>query len=284
LIRKSRLGEFIRNRGAWGIQGFTLGIALVVIFPYFWMAVTSFKPLEEFFTYPLRWFSEKYTVEHYRAILGDPRFLKALGNSLAVSIAVTGLSLVVSVPAGYGLTKLRLPGSRPILLTVLSSQFLPPMIFFVPFYIYLSKFQLLNTLSGLILCYLSITLPICTWMVAAFIKQIPSDFEEAARIEGAGEWQILRRIVLPLAVHGIITAGVFAFIQAWQEYIFALLYTSTPKAQTAPVMLFYFLGQHQIDYGRLMSASVLLSLPIMVPFAFVQRYFQQGLTSGGIKG
>jgi len=274
----------IHNREGIGIYSIVLVIALIVIFPYLWMGVTSFKPLEEFFSYPLRWLSEQWTIDHYRAVLGDPRFLRALLNSLMISFVVTGLSLLVSIPAGYGLTKVRLPGARPILLLVLSSQFLPPMIFFVPFYIYLSKFQLLNTLSGLILCYLSITLPICTWMVAAFIHQIPKDFEEVARIEGAGEWQILLRIILPLSVHGVITAGVFAFIQAWQEYIFALLYTSTPKAQTAPVILFYFLGQHQIDYGRLMSASILLSLPIIVPFAFVQRYFQQGLTSGGIKG
>jgi multiple sugar transport system permease protein len=261
-----------------------LVVAALIIFPYFWMVVTSLKPIEEFFTYPLRWVPGQWTIHHYRAVLGDPRFLQALGNSLVVSTVVTAISVGVSVPAGYGLARLRLRGAEPVLVGILSSQFLPPMIFFVPFYIYLSRFRLLNTMSGLVVCYLSFTVPVCAWMVASFFKQIPRTFEEAAAVDGAGDRAILWHIVLPLSIPGIITAGLFAFIQAWQEYIFALLYTSTPAAQTAPVMLFYFLGEHQIDYGRLMAAAVLLSLPIVVPFALAQRYFQQGLMAGGIKG
>jgi ABC-type glycerol-3-phosphate transport system permease component len=135
-----------------------------------------------------------------------------------------------------------------------------------------------------VVCYLSFTVPVCAWMVASFFKQIPQSLEEAAAVDGAGDRATLVHVILPLSLPGLITAGLFAFIQAWQEYIFALLYTSTPAAQTAPVMLFYFLGEHQIDYARLMAASVLLSLPIIVPFALAQRYFQQGLATGGIKG
>ena len=257
---------------------------VLVIFPYFWMVITSLKPIEEFFTYPLRWFSERWTTAHYQAILGDPRFLRALWNSLAVSSAVTLISLAVSIPAGYGLARLPLRGADGVLVGILSSQFLPPMIFFVPFYIYLSRLHLLNTLTGLVVCYLSFTVPVCAWMVASFFKQIPRSLEEAAAVDGAGDRATLLHVILPLSLPGLITAGLFAFIQAWQEYIFALLYTSTPAAQTAPVMLFYFLGEHQIDYARLMAASVLLSVPIIVPFALAQRYFQQGLAAGGIKG
>lgn len=264
--------------------GVVLAVAALIIFPYFWMVVTSFKPLEEFFTYPLRWLSETWTTAHYRAILQDPRFLRALWNSMIVSVTVTAISVAVSVPAGYGLARLRLRGADPVLVGILSSQFLPPMIFFVPFYIYLSRLSLLNTLTGLVICYLSFTVPVCAWMIASFFKQIPPTFEEAAAVDGAGDRARLLHIVLPLSLPGIITAALFAFIQAWQEYIFALLYTSTPAAQTAPVMLFYFLGEHQIDYARLMAAAVLLSLPIIVPFALAQRYFQQGLMAGGIKG
>jgi multiple sugar transport system permease protein len=258
--------------------------ASLVVFPYLWMVLTSLKPLEEFFTYPLRWLPAHWTVAHYVAVLDDPRFLRALWNSLVVSSAVTAASLVLTVPAAYALARLALPGARQLLVGILSAQFLPPMIFFVPFYIYLSRLRLLNTLTGLIIAYLAITLPICAWMVASFVQQIPVEYDEAARIDGCNDLQVLAHVVLPLAAPGIVTAGLYVFIHAWQEYIFALLYTSTPAAQTAPVLLFYLLGQHQIDYGRLMSSAVLLSLPIMVPFAFLQRYFQQGLTSGGIKG
>jgi multiple sugar transport system permease protein len=265
-------------------QAVVMAVAAVVIFPYFWMLITSLKPIEEFFTYPLRWLSERWTIAHYRAILADPRFLRALWNSVVVSSAVTMISLAVSIPAGYGLARLHLRGAESVLVGILSSQFLPPMIFFVPFYIYLSRLTLLNTLTGLIVCYLSFTVPVCAWMVASFFKQIPRSLEEAAAVDGAGDRATLFHVILPVSLPGIITAGLFAFIQAWQEYIFALLYTSTPAAQTAPVMLFYFLGEHQIDYARLMAASVLLSVPIIVPFALAQRYFQQGLATGGIKG
>ncbi len=259
-------------------------VGVLVIFPYLWMVLTSFKPIQEFFTFPLRWTSENWTFEQYRRVLADPRFLRSVWNSSVVSVAVTVINLAVGIPAAYGLTRLRPPGSRPLLMTVLSSQFLPPMIFFVPFYIYLGRFDLLNSLTGLTITYLAITLPVTVWLIASAFRQVPGELEDAARIDGCSELQVLRRIVLPLTIPGIATAGLFSFVLAWQEYIFALLYTTTIQAQTAPVMLFFFLGQHQIDYGRLMSAAVLLSLPVIVPFAFAQRYYRPDATAGGVKG
>jgi ABC-type glycerol-3-phosphate transport system permease component len=256
----------------------------VVIFPYLWMALTSFKPIEEFFTYPLVWFTKNWTLKQYAGVLEDPKFLASVRNSLLVSSIVTALSLGLSIPAAYGLTRLRTPGGKTLLVAILSSQFFPPMIFFVPFYIILSRLQLLNTITGLVFAYLSVTLPICTWMVATTFRNIPRELEEAARVDGCGDFRTIVEVVLRMSIPGIITAGLFAFVLAWQEYIFALLYTSTPAAQTAPVILFYYLGQHQIDYGRLMAAAILLSLPVIFPFAFMQRYFRQGRGEGSIKG
>lgn len=262
-----------------------LGVAsAVVIFPYLWMAITSFKPIEEFFTYPLTWFSENWTLGQYRAVLDDPRFLKSLWNSAIVSTTVTVVSLLLSIPAAYGLTRLKVRGGRGVLVMILSSQFFPPMIFFVPFYMILSTFHLLNTIPGLVFAYLSVTLPVCTWMIATTFRNIPYELEEAARVDGCGDIRTIFEVVLRMSLPGIITAGLFAFVLAWQEYIFALLYTTTTDAQTAPVILFFFLGQHQIDYGRLMAAAVLLSLPIIVPFMVMQRYFRQGHGEGGVKG
>jgi len=263
---------------------FLLSTCIVVIFPYLWMALTSFKPLEEFFTYPLQWFTKNWTLAQYAAVLEDPKFLASLRNSFLVSTIVTVMSLGLSIPAAYGLTRLRAPGGRTILVAILSSQFFPPMIFFVPFYILLSKFKLLNTIPGLVFAYLSVTLPICTWMVATTFRNISREIEEAAKVDGCGDMRTIYEVVLPLSLPGIITAGLFAFVLAWQEYIFALLYTTTPAAQTAPVILFFYLGQHQIDYGRLMAAAILLSLPVIFPFAFMQRYFRQGRGEGSIKG
>jgi ABC-type glycerol-3-phosphate transport system permease component len=255
-----------------------------VLFPYAWMVVTSVKPIADVIAWPIRWLPRTLTFENYAAILADARFMRSLLNSALVSVAVTAISLVLSVPAAYGLTRLVRGGGRPMLIGILASQFFPPMVFFVPFYILLQALGLLNTLPGLVFAYLSVTLPICTWMVATSLRDIPVEVEEAARIDGCSHARILWDIVLPIAAPGIVTAGIFAFVLSWQEYIFALLYTTTEKAQTAPVLMYYLLGQHQIDYARLMAAAVLLSIPIAVPFAFIQRFYRSGMTEGGIKG
>ena len=265
-------------------HGVLITTTAFVLFPYAWMLVTSIKPIADVVAWPVRWLPQAVTLENYGAILGDARFLRSLFNSTAVSIAVTAISLVLSVPAAYGLTRLVRGGGRPMLVGILASQFFPPMVFFVPFYIMLQAVGLLNTLPGLVFAYLSVTLPVCTWMVATSLRDIPVEIEEAARIDGCTDLQIIRDIILPIATPGIVTAGIFAFILSWQEYIFALLYTTSEKAQTAPVLLYYLLGQHQIDYARLMAAAVLLSIPIALPFAFIQRFYRSGMTEGGIKG
>ena len=261
-----------------------LATTVFVLFPYAWMLMTSIKPIADVVAWPVRWLPRVVTLENYAAILGDARFLRSLVNSAMVSVAVTTISLVLAVPAAYGLTRLVRGGGRPVLIGILASQFFPPMVFFVPFYIMLQSVGLLNTLTGLTFAYLSVTLPICTWMVATSLRDIPVEIEEAARIDGCGDLRIIRSIILPIAAPGIVTAGIFAFVLSWQEYIFALLYTTSERAQTAPVLMYYLLGQHQIDYARLMAAAVLLSIPIAVPFAFIQRYYRSGMTEGGIKG
>ena len=261
-----------------------LATTVFVLFPYAWMLMTSIKPIADVVAWPVRWLPRVVTLENYAAILGDARFLRSLVNSAVVSVAVTTISLVLSVPAAYGLTRLVRGGGRPMLVGILASQFFPPMVFFVPFYIMLQSVGLLNTLTGLTFAYLSVTLPICTWMVATSLRDIPVEIEEAARIDGCGDLRIIRSIILPIAAPGIVTAAIFAFVLSWQEYIFALLYTTSERAQTAPVLMYYLLGQHQIDYARLMAAAVLLSIPIAVPFAFIQRYYRSGMTEGGIKG
>ncbi len=284
------MGHFISSRKTKSkiiktlIYIFLFFISSIVIFPYLWMLLTSFKPIEEFFTYPLKWFTKNWTWTQYAGVFEDPKFVAALRNSLLVSSIVTILSLVLSIPAAYGLTRMRVIGGKSMLIGILSSQFFPPMIFFVPFYIILSKFKLLNTIPGLVFAYLSVTLPICTWMVANTFQNIPRELEEAAQVDGCGYMRTIWEVVLRMSLPGIITAGMFAYVLAWQEYIFALLYTTTSAAQTAPVVLFFYLGQHQIDYGRLMAAAVMLSLPVVVPFVFMQRYFKQGRGEGSVKG
>jgi multiple sugar transport system permease protein len=275
-----RSGRFVQI----GAHVVLAATTIFVLFPYAWMVVTSLKPIADVVAWPIRWIPRTVTLENYAAVLGDARFLRSLLNSAIVSIAVTAISLALSVPAAYGLTRLVQGSGRGMLIGILASQFFPPMVFFVPFYIILQALGLLNTIPGLVFAYLSVTLPVCTWMVATSLRDIPVEIEEAARIDGCSDFGILRSIILPLAMPGIVTAGIFAFVLSWQEYIFALLYTTSERAQTAPVLMFYLLGQHQIDYARLMAAAVLLSIPIAVPFAIIQRFYRSGMTEGGIKG
>jgi ABC-type glycerol-3-phosphate transport system permease component len=216
----------------WLAHAVLVATTVFVLFPYAWMLVTSIKPIEDVVAWPLRWLPRAVTLENYSAILADARFLRSLFNSAVVSIAVTTISLALAVPAAYGLTRLVAGGGRPMLVGILASQFFPPMVFFVPFYIMLQSVQLLNTLPGLIFAYLSVTLPICTWMVATTLRDIPVEVEEAARIDGCGHLRMIWDMILPIATPGIVTAGIFAFVLSWQEYIFALLYTTSEKAQT----------------------------------------------------
>jgi len=177
---------------------FLVMASAIVIFPYLWMALSSFKPIEEFFTYPLQWFTKNWTLAQYAGVLEDPKFLASLRNSLLVSSIVTALSLILSIPAAYGLTRLRAPGGKSVLVGILSSQFFPPMIFFVPFYIILSQFRLLNTIPGLVFAYLSVTLPICTWMVATTFRNIPRELEEAGAIGNMEKGENIRPFLIAL--------------------------------------------------------------------------------------
>jgi ABC-type glycerol-3-phosphate transport system permease component len=245
--------------------------AVFVLFPYAWMLVTSIKPIADVIAWPIRWLPSAVTLDNYAAILGDSRFLRSLINSAVVSIVVTTLSLALAVPAAYGLTRLVEHGGRPALIGILASQFFPPMVFFVPFYIILQAVGLLNTLPGLVFAYLSVTLPICTWMVATSLRDIPVEIEEAARIDGCGDFRILFEIVLPIATPGIVTA-ICSCCRGRRHLRPAVHDDGARPDRAGPV--FYLLGQHQIDYARLMAAGA--AVHPHRAFAIIQRFYAVG--------
>ncbi len=255
-----------------------------VLFPYAWMLATSFKPIADVIAWPIRWIPTTVTLDNYAAILGDARFLRSLFNSAVVSVVVTGVSLVLSVPAAYGLMRLvrarRAPDAdRHSRRAVLPADGL-------------LRALLHHPAGGRAAQYARRAGLRVSVGHAADLHLDGGDV--AARHpggdRGGGPHRRLPRLPHSARHHpadrppGIVTAGIFAFVLSWQEYIFALLYTTTERAQTAPVLLFYLLGQHQIDYARLMAAAVLLSIPIAVPFAIIQRFYRSGMTEGGIKG
>jgi len=268
---------------------FLLSTCIVVIFPYLWMALTSFKPLEEFFTYPLQWFTKNWTLAQYAAVLEDPKFLASLRNSFLVSTIVTVMSLGLSIPAAYGLTRLRAPGGRTILVAILSSQFFPPMIFFVPFYILLSKFKLLNTIPGLVFAYLSVTLPICTWMVAATFRNIAREIEEAAKVDGCGDMRTIYKVVLPAARSGILASFILGMGRAVGETMAVIMVAGNalriPMSLLDPLRtltsnialeLAYASGDHR---SALFSAGVVLLTIIMV-LNFVANFWVKRKVAG----
>ena len=258
----------------------------VVLFPFYWMVITAFKRDNDLYnltTAPF-WFKEPPTLAHVKLLLQGTLFVTWLQNSLVIGALVVLITLVLALPAAYALARMRFWGSQTLSTGMFLSYLIPPTLLFLPLSQLVRGLGFTDSIWALVLVYPSFTLPFCTWLLMGFVRTVPREIEESAQIDGCTRFQAFRMIILPVIVPGIITAGIFAFVLSWQEYIFGLLYTTSERAQTAPVVMYYLLGQHQIDYARLMAAAVLISLPVIIPFAVIQRVYRSGLAEGGIKG
>lgn len=258
-------------------------LALFVLLPFFWMLSVSLKPATEPFAIPARLWPQNPTLENYVTAF-RPEFRTYFLNSMIVS----GTSVVVTVSLGllaaYSFTRGRLLVITGLMGLVVLAQMFPHSAIIIPFYKLMRSADLLNTYTSLILAYVSVTLPVAVWMLRGFLQKLPISLEEAAAIDGAGPLRIFWEIVVPLARPGIIATAVYVLIVTWQEFLFALSFTSTKEMRTLPVGLNDFIGQYGIRYGELMASSVMVSVPVIAVFFFLQRYFVAGLTAGAVKG
>ena len=258
-------------------------IILIFFFPFFWIISSSFKSPEEIIATSTTIIPRSFTLEHYNKILFNSDFFIYLKNSLIVSFSSMIISIILSVSAAYGLHKLKFYGNKFVEYSLLVTYAFPGVILLVPIYLLFAKVNLLNSYFALIVVNVLFATPFAVWMLKAFFKLIPNEIEEAAYIDGASRYVVISRIIVPLAAPGIASVAIFCFIISWTEYLFASILISGDDLKTLPVGLAGIVGQYQIDWGFLLSGAVLASLPVILLFVFIGKYFVSGLTEGAVK-
>jgi multiple sugar transport system permease protein len=264
-----------------------LSIAAIVIFclaPFYWLVNVSLKTGPDLSGSAI--VPPNPTLNNYQSVLQDDDFIHALLNSAIVSLTTTFLALVVGSFCAYALARLRFPLKFALLALVLSITTFPPIAIATPVFKLWSDIGLFNTLPGLIIPYLTFALPLAIYILVSFFKEIPKDLEEAALVDGATRFQAFYKIVIPLAAPGLATAGILTFIAAWNEFLFAVTLTSTPKARTVPAAIAFFTGSTEFEepLGTIAAASVVISIPLIFLVLFFQKRIVAGLTAGAVKG
>ena len=256
----------------------------VLLFPFYWMAITSVKPDHELLSRDGNpfWVMAP-TLAHFKKLLFDTAYPEWLWNTVLVSVVSTGFSLVASVLAAYAIERLRFSGAKHVGLAIFLAYLVPPSILFIPLADVVFQLGLFDTRLALILTYPTFLIPFCTWLLMGYFRSIPFELEECALIDGATRWQILTKIVLPLAVPGLISAGIFAFTLSWNEFIYALTFISSSEIKTLPVGVVTELVEGDVyHWGPLMAGALLGSLPVAFVYSFFVEYYVSGLT-GAVK-
>ncbi len=275
----------VRNarRNAWNVVG--VAIFVVMIFPVFWMVSTAFKSDDQINALTPTWFPLHPTLKHFRDALAKPYFWDDVKNSVIVVLVTVTIAMVLAFLAAVALSKYRFTGRKLFIVLVIGVQMLPGAGLIIPLYVVLARYHEVNTLTGVILVYLTGVLPFSVWTLPGFILGIPKDLEEAAMVDGSTRLGAFARILLPLVAPGLVATSVFAFITSWNEYIFARVLLNDGSKQTITVWLSYFLGtSRETDWGALMAASTLTAIPVVVFFLLIQRRIAFGLTAGAVRG
>lgn len=259
--------------------------SLGVLIPVGYMLTTAFRTSAELLTQKMAtYFPEEWTFVNFISICQKYPMLQYLGNSFLVSGCSTIAAVVLSTLAGYGFSRFEFRTKSLVMLFILATQMFPSVMLYVPYYKLLSIYKLSGTYLGIILVYTGTVTPLCTWMMHGYFKAIPVELDEAASIDGAGRFYIFFRIVLPLTLPGLISTTIYAFIQGWNEYMFAMIFTNSETQKTLSVAVGQMAGAYSIDWNELMAASSIASLPLTILFIFLQKYFISSMTNGAVKG
>jgi multiple sugar transport system permease protein len=261
-------------------------LLFVTLFPFYWMFITSFKSPSELLDFsqsPL--FVIQPTLEHYRHLLTQTNFGRWTLNTTVVAVASTLISLLCSILAGYSLARLRYPGANAIGWGVFITYLVPPTLLFLPLALLIRELHLFNNLWSLILTYPTFLIPFSTWLLIGYFKSIPRELEESALVDGATRFQAMIRIIAPLAIPGILSAGMFAFTLSWNEFLYSLIFMNDTIAKTIPVgVTSELIRGDDFFWGELMAASLLGSLPVALLYSFFVDRFVAGMTAGAVKG
>lgn len=278
-----RAQNLIKNALFWIV---VLLIAIYTLFPFYWAIISSITPPNRLFATPVRYFPANPTLSSYITVLTMDEFLLALRNSTFVAITTVVLSLMVGSFGAYALGRLNFRGRTLVLYTVLSMTMFPAIAILGSLFTMVRSLGIYNTPWALILTYLTFSLPFTVWVLSNFFKSLPAELEQAAYVDGATPFQTFYMILLPLTAPGLVTTGLLAFIEAWNEFLYALTFTLTPANRTVPVAIALFTGEQQfeIPWGDIMAAAVVVTIPLVLLVLFFQQRLVEGLTAGAVKG
>jgi multiple sugar transport system permease protein len=264
--------------------GFLGLLLLIVLFPFYWMTVTSLKSEEQMRSLAAMFWPSPVVLDNYRQLLTRTDFTAWYANSAGVAVASTLLATAIGTMGAYALARLRFLGRAFMSSAVLITYLVPPSILFIPLYAQMRSLGLANSLAGLVAAYPSFTVPFVTWLLMGYFESIPEELEEAAMIDGATRFGAFRRVILPLAAPGVLAAALYAFTQAWNEFLYALVFITDARLRTLPVGLSTFITGDVYGWGYLMAGAVLTTLPVIAAYTYLQKYMVEGLTAGSVKG
>ncbi|HEU4867521.1 MAG TPA: carbohydrate ABC transporter permease [Actinomycetota bacterium] len=272
-----------RKEGAWTVLGAML-IILWALAPVVWIFSLSFKAGDDINN--KSFWPSQFSTENYETVFNTPLFTSALRNSIGISLISTALSVAIATVAAYAIARLDFPGKRAVLSIALAIAMFPAVSLVGPLFNIWRTVGLYDTWIGLIIPYMSFTLPLSLWTLSAFFREIPWEMEEAAQMDGATPWQAFRKVIVPLAAPGVFTAAILAFFFAWNDFVFGISLTSTNSARPVPAALAFFTGasQFQQPAGAISAAAVVVTIPVIVLVLLFQKKIVAGLTNGAVKG
>jgi len=259
-----------------------LAIVAFALAPYAWMVLTSLKPQDEVTRTPITYLPQAATFQHYAELFQRTSFGGNLVNSLIVAVGAVTLGLALSIPASYAFSRFKFWGRRVLLVQFLVINMFPVVLLIIPLFVLMRMLGLLDTYVALIAGHGTFTIPFAVWMMTSYMNAIPAELDEAALIDGCTRLQTIRKVVLPLAMPGIVTTGIYIFVTSWNEYLFAMM-LSGQDVRTVTVALQLFIGEFTIQWGLLTAGGTLVALPVTILFLFVQRRLVGGLTAGAVK-
>ena len=258
-------------------------LVIFALFPYLWTFLTSIKPEKELYTPVLRYLPRQPTLDNYSTLFNKTNFFKNMGNSFLIAGITSIISLFVSLLAAYSFARFNFKGKIFFMISFLLINMFPPVLLLTPLFTIMRKLGLLYTPYSLIIAYSTFTVPFSVWLLTGYIQDLPVSLEEAAMVDGCSRLEAFVKITLPLTIPGIIATGIYIFITAWNEFIFALMFTNE-ATRTLPVALQTFIGQFEIQWCLLTAGGVVTTIPVVVLFMFIQKKLVEGLTAGAVKG
>lgn len=253
-------------------------------FPIIWMVCSSFKSNSAIFSWPPKFFDETFSFDSYAAVVTDSAKVRFFINSYVVTACVVVLTLFIGILAAYAFSRFDFPGKELINSVIVSVQAVPPIVLLIPYMSMIVAMKLFDTYAALILTYLVTTLPYCILMMTGYFNTLSRELDDAVMIDGGSRWRALWGVLVPISIPGMVSVGMYTFMQAWNEYLFALVLTQRESMRTVPIGINLLMGQHAYDWSQMMAMSVLGSIPVLILFLFFQKYFIAGMSAGGVKG